>query len=85
HLVRFDYLQNLIVTQIQQLEKPDTLDNNFCSPDLSPVLTQSIELSNKTKKIKLIIYQQKTIFHRPFHLNLVILKRMRNKHYGEEY
>lgn len=53
HLVRFDYLQNLIVTQIQQLEKPDTLDNNFCSPDLSPVLTQSIELSNKTKKNKI--------------------------------
>ncbi|MDC9768697.1 VasL domain-containing protein [Proteus mirabilis] len=53
HLVRFDYLQNLIVTQIQQLEKPDTLDNNFCSPDLSPVLTQSIEPSNKIKKNKI--------------------------------
>ncbi|HFK8544578.1 TPA: VasL domain-containing protein [Proteus mirabilis] len=53
HLVRFDYLQNLIVTQIQQLEKPDTLDNNFCSPDLSPVLTKSIEPSNKTKKNKI--------------------------------
>ncbi|MBS3828984.1 VasL domain-containing protein [Proteus mirabilis] len=53
HLVRFDYLQNLIVTQIQQLEKPDTLDNNFCSPDLSPVLTQSIESSNKIKKNKI--------------------------------
>lgn len=53
HLVQFDYLQNLIITQARQLENADTLDNNFYSPDLSPVI--NAEENNQSQSTKSVL------------------------------
>ncbi|WP_193017389.1 VasL domain-containing protein [Proteus sp. FME41] len=47
HLVQFDYLQNLIITQARQLESADTLDNNFYPPDPSSVITKEEDIQTK--------------------------------------
>ncbi|MBG2876491.1 type VI secretion system ImpA family N-terminal domain-containing protein [Proteus alimentorum] len=44
HLVQFDYLENLIITQTRQLENADTLDSNFNSPELSSTINKENEL-----------------------------------------
>ncbi|MBG5950113.1 type VI secretion system ImpA family N-terminal domain-containing protein [Proteus terrae] len=40
HLVQFDYLENLVITQAQQLENADTLDSNFNIPELSSTVNK---------------------------------------------
>ncbi|MCE9841330.1 type VI secretion system ImpA family N-terminal domain-containing protein [Proteus terrae] len=40
HLVQFDYLENLVIAQAQQLENADTLDSNFNIPELSSTVNK---------------------------------------------
>lgn len=47
HLVQFDYLENLIISQARQLENADTLDSNFNSPELSSTINKEDEIPTK--------------------------------------
>lgn len=45
HLVQFDYLENLVITQARQLENADTLDSNFNALELSSTVNKEEKIS----------------------------------------